>query len=91
MLNSYNIYSGTVTTSKENGSPEGVINAASMTTAQIACLRYCLKPSRVTIPSADKIAMSVGNSNTTPKISTVPVNKDIYELRENVLGTSGVT
>ena len=38
MLNSYSIYKGIVQTSSENGSPDGVIRAASTTTAHIACL-----------------------------------------------------
>ena len=75
----------------ENGSPDGVISAARITTAHTACLRYVWSMSRVTIPSADQMAMTVGKSNTSPKGIMVEVNKDIYELRENVFGTSGLT
>ena len=91
MLNSYSKYKGTDTTISEKGSPEGVINSARITTAQIACLRKRLSNSRFTTPIADRTAIKVGNSNTRPKVRIVEVNSEIYELRENVLGTSGLT
>ena len=71
----------------ENGSPDGVISAASTTTAHIACLLYCFMDSRVKTPRADRMATTVGNSNTIPNVSTVEVNNDIYELSENVFGS----
>ena len=91
MLNSYRRYRGTVHISKENGSPEGVIKAANMTTAQIAWRLYSFSPSFVTTPNADNIAMTVGNSNTIPKVMTVDVKSEIYELSEKLFGTSGLT
>ena len=41
--------------------------------------------------SMDSTATTVGNSNTMPKISTIEVNSDMYEVSENVLGISGLT
>ena len=91
MLNSYSIYNGTDTTISEKGSPDGVIIAAIMSTAHIACLLNDFKVSLESTPKADKATATVGNSNTIPKISTIDVNIDIYELNENVFITSGLT
>ena len=91
MLNSYSIYKGTDTTISENGSPDGVMTAASIMTAQIACLLYVFNVSLEITPRADNAKATVGNSNTIPKISTIDVNIEIYEVSENVFGISGLT
>ena len=91
MLNSYSMYSGTETTISEKGSPDGVMTAARMSTAQIAYLLNDFSISLVITPSDDITATTVGNSNTIPKVSTREVNSDIYEVRENVFGISGLT
>ena len=75
----------------ENGSPDGVITAASTTTAHIAWrLNFFIKDF-VTIPIEDKAMTTVGNSNTIPNVMTVDNRSDIYDVSENVLGTSGLT
>ena len=91
MLNSYSIYKGIDTTISENGSPEGVINAASINTTQTACLLNDFRVSLDITPREDRTATIVGNSNTIPKISTIDVNIEMYEVNENVFGTSGLT
>ena len=91
MLNSYSIYKGTDTTISENGSPDGVIIAASISTAHIACLLNDFNVSFDSTPMADKATATVGNSNTMPKISTIEVNIEMYEVSENVFVTSGLT
>lgn len=91
MLNSYNRYNGTDTTSIEKGSPDGVITAANTTTTKIACFLNDANVSLVSTPRADKATTTVGNSNTIPNVSTVDVNNDIYEVKEKVFGTSGLT
>lgn len=91
MLNSYSIYKGIDTTISEKGSPDGVMTAANISTAHIACLLNDFKVSLESTPRADKATAIVGNSNTMPKISTIDVNIDIYELSENVFGISGLT
>ena len=91
MLNSYSRYNGTDTTIRENGSPEGVITAAKIRTAHIACLLKDFRVSLWRIPIADNAKAIVGNSNTMPKMSTIEVNIDIYELSENVFAMSGLT
>ena len=91
MLNSYSIYNGTETTIRENGSPEGVMTAANISTAHIACRLNVLRVSLCRIPIADSASAIVGNSNTRPKIRTIDVNIDMYELNENVFAISGLT
>lgn len=91
MLNSYNTYNGTETTSSENGSPDGVIIAAIINTAHMACLLKDFRTSRVSRPNEDKANATVGNSNTMPKVITIDVNIEIYELNEKVFGMSGLT
>ena len=91
MLNSYSIYNGTDTTIRENGSPEGVIIAARIKTPQTACLLKAFRVSLCRIPKADRAKATVGNSNTMPKISTIEVNIEIYEVSENVFAMSGLT
>ena len=91
MLNSYSKYKGIDTTISENGSPEGVINAASINTTQTACLLNDFSVSLDNTPRADSAATTVGNSKTIPKISTIDVNIEMYEVNENVFGTSGLT
>ena len=91
MLNSYSIYKGIDTTINEKGSPDGVIIAASISTAHIACLLKVFKVSLCKIPNADSANAMVGNSNTSPNISTIDVNIEIYEVRENVFSMSGLT
>ena len=91
MLNSYNIYKGTETTRSENGSPDGVITAATISTAHIACLLNDFRRSLVSRPSEDRAKAIVGNSNTIPKIMTIDVNIEIYEVNEKVFGLSGLT
>ena len=85
------MYSGTDTTISENGSPEGVITAASIKTPQMACRLKDLSVSLCRMPNADRANAIVGNSNTMPKISTIDVNIDIYEVSENVFAMSGLT
>ena len=91
MLNSYSIYKGTDTTISENGSPDGVITAARISTAHIACLLNAFNVSFESTPMDDKAAATVGNSNTIPKISTIDVNIDMYDVSEKVFGISGLT
>ena len=91
MLNSYNMYNGTETTISENGSPDGVITAAIISTAHMACLLKDFRVSLVNRPKEDKARATVGNSNTMPKIRTIDVNMEMYELNEKVFGTSGLT
>ena len=91
MLNSYSMYNGTDTTMRENGSPEGVITAASISTAHIACLLNDLRVSFWRIPIADNANAIVGNSYTMPKMSTIDVNIEMYEVSENVFAMSGLT
>ena len=91
MLNSYSIYKGIDTTISENGSPEGVITAARISTAHIACLLNDFKVSFESTPRADKATATVGNSNTIPNISTIDVNIEMYDVSENVFGISGLT
>ena len=91
MLNSYNIYKGTETTISEKGSPDGVITAANISTAHIACLLKDFNVSFESTPSMDKATATVGNSNTMPKISTIEVNIEMYEVSEKVFGMSGLT
>ena len=71
MLNSYSIYKGIETTIRENGSPDGVITAANISTTHIACLLNDFRRSLVSRPSEDRAKAIVGNSNTIPKISTI--------------------
>ena len=91
MLNSYSIYKGIDTIISENGSPDGVIIAARISTAHIACLLNDFKVSFESTPRADNATATVGNSNTIPKISTIEVNIEMYEVSENVFATSGLT
>ena len=91
ILNSYNIYKGTETTISENGSPDGVIMAANINTAQIACLLKDFNTFLDNTPKADRTATTVGNSKTIPKVNTIEVNIDMYEVNENVFSTSGLT
>ena len=91
MLNSYSIYKGIDTTISENGSPEGVITAARISTAHIACLLKDFRVSLESTPKADKATATVGNSNTIPNISTIDVNIEMYDVSENVFGISGLT
>ena len=77
MLNSYSIYKGIDTTISENGSPDGVITAARISTAHIACLLNDFNVSFESTPSAYKATATVGNSNTIPKVSTIEVKSDI--------------
>ena len=91
ILNSYSIYKGIETTISENGSPEGVIAAASITTAQIACLRYFVIVSFVRIPRFESKAATVGNSKTIPKVSTIDVSNEMYDESENVFGIEVLT
>ena len=76
-LNSYNIYIGKATIANENGSPDGVMMAARITTAQMACLRYFFIDSLVKTPNPDNTATNVGSSKTIPNVMAIDVNKDI--------------
>ena len=91
MLNSYRRYNGTDTIISENGSPDGVMTAASIRTAHIACLLKVFNVSLVIMPKEDNTTETVGNSNTMPKIKTIDVNMEMYDVNENVFGTSGLT
>ena len=91
ILNSYKIYRGTETTISENGSPDGVIIAANINTAHMACLLKVFNTFLDNTPKPDKAATIVGNSKTIPKVSTIEVNIDMYEVNENVFSTSGLT
>jgi hypothetical protein len=91
ILNSYKIYKGTETTISENGSPDGVIMAANISTTQIACLLKDFRTFLDNTPNADRTATTVGNSKTIPNVSTIDVNIAIYEVNENVFSTSGLT
>jgi len=91
MLNSYNRYNGTDTTSIVNGSPDGVIAAESTATTSTAYLRNPASMPFYNNPNAERATTTVGNSKTIPKVSTIEVSKDMYELNENVFGMSGLT
>ena len=77
MLNSYRRYKGTDTTIRENGSPDGVITAARISTAHIACLLNDLRVSFLMMPSDERAATTVGNSNTIPNVSNIEVKSDM--------------
>ena len=74
MLNSYNRYNGTDTTSMVNGSPDGVITAASMATARIACFLKLVRVPFFKTPNVERATTTVGNSNTIPNVSTIDVS-----------------
>ena len=67
------------------------MTADSTNVMQNAYFLSLLRFSFVTIPMADKAAITVGNSNTIPNVSIIDMNNDIYEEREKVFGTSGLT
>ena len=85
------MYNGIETTIRENGSPDGVITAANINTAHMACRLNDFKVPLDSMPNDDKTTATVGNSNTMPNISTIDVNIEIYEVNEKVLGMSGLT
>ena len=91
MLNSYSIYKGIDTIISENGSPDGVIIAARISTAHIACLLKDFNVSLEMTPIAESAMTTVGNSNTIPNISTIDVNIEIYDVNEKVFAISGLT
>ena len=91
MLNSYSIYKGTDTTISENGSPDGVITAARISTAHIACLLNDFNVSFESTPRADNATATVGNSNTIPKTNTMDVRREMYEFNVKAFCISSLT
>ena len=91
MLNSYSIYKGIDTTISENGSPEGVINAASINTTQTACLLNDFSVSLDNTPRADSATTTVGNSKTIPKINNSETIQNIDYKYQSLVNTIEVS
>ena len=91
MLTSYSAHIGSATTKSVNASVVGVMMAATIRIATMACRRIERIICAFTKPIRPRIQLTTGNSNTMPITRLIVSSVSIYDCSVSMFATSGLT